>query len=446
MEKKTKKYYIETYGCQMNKYDSELVAGILNKQGFEAANSVTDSDLILVNTCSVREHAETRVLNRLDSFQHLKQKNPDVKIGVLGCMAIRLQDQLLSQKSMVNFVLGPDNYRSLPDVLAKLSNGERRHRFNLAEFDDYEIYSELYPNRSTGFRAWVAIMRGCNNFCSYCIVPYLRGRERSRPAKDIVAEVSKLIDEGFLELILLGQNVNSYHDGEHDFADLIAMVAELPGLERVRFSTSHPKDLSEKLIDVMAGYSKVCNHLHLPVQSGSDKILKLMNRNYTRSHYLKAIDAVRNKLDNPGLFTDIIVGFPGETDEDFKATIDLIQQVEFDGAFVFKYSPREGTAAYRFQEELTEKEKVARLQMLNQIQDEITLKRNLELVGQVQKVLVEGRSRKAKPNQYMGRADSNKIIVFNSDKSYEGALINVKIVAAEGRTLFGEIAQSAREN
>lgn len=289
-------------------------------------------------------------------------------------------------------------------------------------------------------------MRGCNNFCSYCIVPYLRGRERSRPAKDIVAEVSKLIDEGFLELILLGQNVNSYHDGEHDFADLIAMVAELPGLERVRFSTSHPKDLSEKLIDVMAGYSKVCNHLHLPVQSGSDKILKLMNRNYTRSHYLKAIDAVRNKLDNPGLFTDIIVGFPGETNEDFKATIDLIQQVEFDGAFVFKYSPREGTAAYRFQEELTEMEKVARLQMLNQIQDEITLKRNLELVGQVQKVLVEGRSRKAKPNQYMGRADSNKIIVFNSDKSYEGALINVKIVAAEGRTLFGEIAQSAREN
>jgi tRNA-2-methylthio-N6-dimethylallyladenosine synthase len=439
MEKKTKKYYIETYGCQMNKYDSELVAGILNKQGFEAAGSVNDSDLILMNTCSVRQHAETRVLNRLDAFQHLKQKNPDVMIGVLGCMAIRLQDQLLSQKPMVNFVLGPDNYRALPDILAKLNNGERRNRFNLAEFDDHEIYSELYPNRTTGFSAWVAIMRGCNNFCSYCIVPYLRGRERSRPAKDIVAEVRKLVDEEFLEVALLGQNVNSYHDGEHDFADLIAMVAELPGLERVRFATSHPKDLSEKLIDVMASYSKICNHLHLPVQSGSDKILKLMNRNYTRSHYLQAIDAVRSKLDNPGLYTDIIVGFPGETGEDFKETIDLIQKVEFDGAFVFKYSPREGTTAYQYQEELTEKEKVERLQNLNQIQDEITLRRNRELVGQVQKILVEGRSRKAKPNQFMGRADSNKIVVFNSDKSYEGLLIKVKIVAAEGRTLFGEI-------
>lgn len=446
MEKKAKKYYIETYGCQMNKYDSELVAGILTKQGFEVADSVNDSDLILVNTCSVRQHAENRVLGRLDAFQQLKQKNPDIKIGVLGCMAIRLQDQLLHQKSMVNFVLGPDNYRSLPVVLAKLNNGEREKRLNLAEFDDHEIYSELYPNRATGFSAWVAIMRGCNNFCSYCIVPYLRGRERSRPAKDIVAEVKKLVDDGYLEVTLLGQNVNSYHDGDSDFADLIARVAELPGLERVRFATSHPKDLSEKLIDAMAGYPKICNHLHLPVQSGSDKILKLMNRNYTRSHYLKAIDAVRSKINNPGLYTDIIVGFPGETIEDFNETVDLVQQVEFDGAFVFKYSPREGTAAYQFQEELTDNEKVERLQILNQIQDQITLKRNRELIGQIHEILVEGRSRKAKPKQYMGRAESNKIVVFISDKSYEGSLIKVKIIAAEGRTLFGEIVPGGREN
>lgn len=443
MEKKTKKYYIETYGCQMNKYDSELVAGMLKEQGFQETDSSSDTDLILVNTCSVRQHAENRVLGRLDAFQVLKQKNPDLIIGVLGCMAIRLQDQLLNQKAMVNFVLGPDNYRSLPEVLAKLSNGERQNRLSLAEFDNHEIYSELYPNRGTGFSAWVAIMRGCNNFCSYCIVPYLRGRERSRPADDIVAEVNKLVDERFLEVTLLGQNVNSYHDGVNDFADLIAMVAQLPGLERVRFATSHPKDLSEKLIDAMANHSKICNHLHLPVQSGSDRILNLMNRNYTRSHYLKLIDAIRDKIDNPGLFTDIIVGFPGETEQDFQDTVDLIQQVQFDGAFVFKYSPREGTAAFQYQENLTEAEKVARLQYLNQIQDAITLKKNRDLVGQVQKILVEGRSRKAKPNQYMGRTDSNKIVVFNSDNNEEGLFIKVKIIAAEGRTLFGAIVQGA---
>ena len=443
MEKKTKKYYIETYGCQMNKYDSELVAGMLKEQGFQETDSSSDTDLILVNTCSVRQHAENRVLGRLDAFQVLKQKNPDLIIGVLGCMAIRLQDQLLNQKAMVNFVLGPDNYRSLPEVLAKLSNGERQNRLSLAEFDNHEIYSELYPNRGTGFSAWVAIMRGCNNFCSYCIVPYLRGRERSRPATDIIVEIEKLVDERFLEVTLLGQNVNSYHDGVSDFADLIAKVAQLPGLERVRFATSHPKDLSEKLIDAMANHSKICNHLHLPVQSGSDRILNLMNRNYTRSHYLKLIDAIRDKIDNPGLFTDIIVGFPGETEQDFQDTVDLIQQVQFDGAFVFKYSPREGTAAFQYQENLTEAEKVARLQYLNQIQDAITLKKNRDLVGQVQKILVEGRSRKAKPNQYMGRTDSNKIVVFNSDNNEEGLFIKVKIIAAEGRTLFGAIVQGA---
>jgi tRNA-2-methylthio-N6-dimethylallyladenosine synthase len=444
MEQKTKKYYIETYGCQMNKYDSELVAGILNKQGFQQADSVNDSDLILVNTCSVRQHAENRVLGRLDAFQVLKQENPDLMIGVLGCMAIRLQDQLLSQKSMVNFVLGPDNYRALPDVLAKLSNGERQNRFSLAEFDNHEIYSELYPNRTTGFSAWVAIMRGCNNFCSYCIVPYLRGRERSRPAKDIVAEIEKLVDEGFLEVTLLGQNVNSYQDENHDFADLITMVAKLPGLERVRFATSHPKDLSRKLIDAMAAHPKICNHLHLPVQSGSDKILSLMNRKYTRSHYLQLIDAVRDRINNPGLYTDIIVGFPGETEQDFQDTVDLVQRVAFDGAFVFKYSPREGTAAYQYEESLSEQEKVARLQYLNQIQDAITLRRNRELVGQAQTILVEGRSRKAKPNQYMGRTDSNKIVVFNSDKNYDGLLLEATVIAAEGRTLFGEIIQGVR--
>lgn len=439
MEQNTRKYYIETYGCQMNKYDSELVAGILNQQGYCEAGSAEESDLILVNTCSVRQHAENRVFGRLDALHILKKKNPSLIIGVLGCMAIRLQDELFHQKQFVNFVLGPDNYRSLPDILEKLNNGSKQTHLRRAEFDNYEVYSELYPSRTSGISAWIAIMRGCNNFCSYCIVPYVRGRERSRSAKGIIAEVNNLVQEGFVEVTLLGQNVNSYHDGDYDFADLIQMVAEVRGIERVRFATSHPKDLSEKLIDAIANHDKICNHLHLPVQSGSDSILKLMNRKYSRSHYLSLIELARKEIPKLGLYTDIIVGFPGETEQDFEDTVDLVKQVEFDGVFVFKYSPREGTAAYSMDETLSDKEKVRRLQILNQIQDEIKLKRNHQLIGATQNILVEGRSKKAKPNQYMGRTDSNKIVVFNSEDSVGGEFLNVKITAAKGRTLFGEI-------
>jgi len=282
-------------------------------------------------------------------------------------------------------------------------------------------------------------MRGCNNFCSYCIVPYVRGRERSRSAKDILNEVNKLAEQNYLEITLLGQNVNSYQDKNCDFADLIKMVADVSGIERVRFATSHPKDLSPKLIDAIAEHPKICNHIHLPVQSGSDKILKLMNRNYTRSHYLGLIESARTKIINLGLSTDIIVGFPGETEENFLETVDLIKQVEFDGSFIFKYSPREGTAAYRMKETLTEKEKVNRIQILNEIQNTITLKRNQKLVGKIEKILVEGPSKKAKPNQYMGRTESNKIVVFNSEAPPRQKLLTVKIVDVQGHTLFGEL-------
>jgi len=439
MEKRIKKYYIETYGCQMNKYDSELVAGILDQHGYRQAESGQQSDLILVNTCSVRQHAENRVFGRLDALHLLKQQRPELIIGVLGCMAIRLQDELLNRKSFVNFVLGPDNYRALPTILSNLNNGSSERQLKLAEFDNHEIYNELYPNRTSGVTAWVAIMRGCNNFCSYCIVPYVRGRERSRPTKDIIEEINKLVQENFIEVTLLGQNVNSYQDGNHNFADLIQMVADVPGIERVRFATSHPKDLSEKLIDTIAKHPNICNHLHLPVQSGSDKILKLMNRNYTRSRYLKLIKSAKEKIPDLGLYTDIIVGFPGETEGDFEDTVDLVQQVGFDGIFVFKYSSREGTAACGLKETLTEEEKVHRLQILNRVQDELTLKKNQQLIGTVQNILVEGSSKKAKPNQYMGRTDFNKIVVFNSQDSVSGSLLDVKIIAAKGRTLFGEI-------
>lgn len=441
MENRVKKFYIETYGCQMNKYDSELVAGILNQQGYREAKSAQESDLILVNTCSVRQHAENRALGRLNALRLLRQNRPELIIGVLGCMAIRWQDELLNQKPFVNFVLGPDNYRGLPDILSKLNNGASERQLKLAEFDNFEIYSELYPIRTSGVSAWVAIMRGCNNFCSYCVVPYVRGRERSRSAQEIIEETHKLVDEKFVEVTLLGQNVNSYFDEKNDFADLIKTVADVPGIERVRFATSHPKDLSEKLIATMANHLKICNHLHLPVQSGSDKILKLMNRKYTRSHYLNQIKSAREKIPGLGLYTDIIVGFPGETEQDFEDTVDLVQRSEFDGIFVFKYSPREGTAAHELEETLSEEQKVKRLQILNQVQDEITLKRNRQLIGSIQTILVEGRSKKSKPNQYMGRTDSNKIVVFEGDDSLVGSLLDVKIVAAEGRTVFGEIIQ-----
>ncbi len=434
-----KKFYLETYGCQMNKYDSELVAGILNKTGYELTETAENADVILVNTCSVRENAEKRVFGRLDAIRLLKKEKPNLIIGVMGCMAIRLKDEIIDEKPFVNFVVGPDNYRGVPEMLKKFFHSGNQRHLKLAEFDNYETYSELYPSRISGVSAWVAIMRGCNNFCSYCIVPYVRGRERSRAASDIVREVQQLIHDNFIEVALLGQNVNSYHDGETDFADLIAMVADVPGLKRVRFSTSHPKDLSAKLIQAIAEHENICNHLHLPVQAGSDRILKAMNRKYTRSHYLNLIEGARKKISDIGLYSDIIVGFPGETEQDFQETVSLVKQVEYDGIFVFKYSPREGTAAFKLKETLSEQEKVERILILNEIQNEITLKRNRSLIGQTQQILVEGPSKKAKPNQYMGRTGTNKIVVFNSDSPKTGSLLSVKIVDAEGHTLFGEI-------
>jgi len=433
-----KKVYFETYGCQMNKYDSELVAGMLELEGYEQTAKADEADLVLINTCSVRENAETRVFGRLAALGSLKKQHKELVIGVLGCMAVRLKNEIIKKKPFVDFVMGPDNYRCLPELLSRINNNVEEH-VELTEFNSYEIYGELFPAHAAGKRAWVAIMRGCNNFCSYCIVPYVRGRERSRSVKDILTEVEKLAKQNYIEITLLGQNVNSYNYEQRDFADLIQSVADVLGIERVRFATSHPKDLSPKLIEVIAEHPKICNHIHLPVQSGSDNILKLMNRNYNRSHYLKLVELARERIPNLGLSTDIIVGFPGETEEDFQETVTLIQQVKFDGSFIFKYSPREGTAAYRMKETLTEKEKVNRIQILNEIQNRITLKRNQKLVGKVEKILVEGPSKKAKPNQYMGRTESNKILVFNSEAPPGQKLLDVKIVDVQGHTLFGEI-------
>ncbi|MBC8182788.1 tRNA (N6-isopentenyl adenosine(37)-C2)-methylthiotransferase MiaB [candidate division KSB1 bacterium] len=434
-----KKVYFETYGCQMNKYDSELVAGILKPEGYEETTKADEADLILINTCSVREHAETRVFGRLDALRSLKKRNPEVKIGLLGCMAVRLKNEITEKRPFVNFVIGPDNYRALPKILSEDNNGAFKDHGELSGFDSFETYGEFFPAHANGKSAWVAIMRGCNNFCSYCIVPYVRGRERSRSVNDILTEIEKLADQNYLEVTLLGQNVNSYDCEKHDFADLIEKSADVPGIERVRFATSHPKDLSQKLIEKIAGHPNICNHIHLPVQSGSDKILKLMNRKYSRSFYLNLVKLAREKIPNLGLYTDVIVGFPGETEKDFLDTVDLIEQVEFDGSFIFKYSPRLGTAASKIKETLTENEKVKRLQKLNEIQNRITLKRDQKLIGTNVKILVEGKSKKAKPNQYMGRTESNKIVVFNSEVEPEQRIIDVRIVDVKGHTLFGEI-------
>lgn len=434
-----KKVYFETYGCQMNKYDSELVAGILEKQNYQLTTEVQESDLILINTCSVREHAETRVFGRLDALRSLKFQKPELLIGVLGCMAVRLKENITERKPFVDFILGPDNYRNLPAVLAKISDTSTTENLNLAEVDSFEVYGELFPAPTDGVSAWVAIMRGCNNFCSYCIVPYVRGRERSRKIEEILAEVRKLAQQHYVEVTLLGQNVNSYRDQNFDFADLIRKVAEVAGIKRVRFATSHPKDLSMRLIDAIAGHPNICNHIHLPVQSGSNKILKMMNRNYTREHFIELAASARNKIQDLGLYTDIIVGFPGESEADFEDTLKLIEQIKFDGSFIFRYSPRQGTAAANLKETLTEEQKVKRLQILNQVQDKITLRNNQQLIGKIFSILVEGPSKKAKPNQYMGRTQANKIVVFDSPEPMSALFCNVKIIDVKGRTLFGEL-------
>ena len=432
-ERKPRKFYIKTYGCQMNKYDSELVAGLLQQHGLEPVAAPEDADVILVNTCAVRDHAEQRVLGHLTQLRLHKQADPSRKIGVLGCMAERMGQDLIAKRPFVDFVLGPDGYRKLPALLGL----DERAEWEKDGQDRLETYTDIFPAHTEGVAAWIAVMRGCNNFCSYCIVPYVRGRERSRPAADVVSEVRRLAEQGYLEVTLLGQNVNSYWDGEHDFSDLLRLVAGVEGIARIRFATSHPKDLSDKLIDTIASEPKVCNHVHLPVQSGSSRILRLMNRKYTREQYLERVRRIRQAIPDVALTTDIIVGFPGETEEDFEQTRSLLEEVEYDGAFVFHYSVRPGTAAARLPDNVPHEEKIARLEELNRLQKKISLKKNRALVGRIEEVLVEGPNRK-RPGQYIGRTETNKIVVFRPgrEESKRG-IVKLLITDASAHTLFG---------
>ena len=425
--------YIETYGCQMNVADSELMEGILCAAGYKTVMHPREADVILVNTCAVREHAEQRVIGRLGAFMKYKYRKPSLIIGVTGCMAEHLGESLPEISRGVDLVVGPDSYRRLPELLNGCLDTPK---LDIA-FDTEENYLRLDPVRGDGVTAWVSIMRGCDRFCTYCIVPYVRGREKSAPPDEILRQVRQVTEEGFHEVCLLGQTVNSYIYHETDFADLLRMVADVDGIERIRFTSPHPADFTPKLVETMGEVPEVCPHLHLPVQSGSDRILKTMRRNYTADDYRKLVEDLRTAVPGMALSTDVLVGFCGEMEEDFLATRDLVESLRFDSAFMFKYSPREGTIAYkRFEDNVSEEEKIRRLTEIIDLQEQISAEKNAEMVGRIVDVLVEGPAKKPSGNTY-GRTAGFKGVVFPGDFA-KNTFQTVKIVKSTPHTLFGD--------
>jgi len=428
--------YIETYGCQMNLADTEVVMGILNSQGYAITQEVKDADVVLLNTCSIRDNAEQRIYGRLGNFKALKDEKPTLVVGILGCMAERLRKDLIEEKKVVDLVVGPDEYRRLPEFIDSAFGGEKGIGVKLSRS---ETYDDILPFREDGLHAWISVMRGCDKFCSFCVVPFTRGRERSRSLDSIVNEVTMLSSRGFREVTLLGQNVNSYLDEQNDFADLLAAVAKVNKKMRIRFSTSHPQDLSEKLLYTIAENENLCNYIHLPVQSGSNRVLELMNRTYTVEHYLGLIEKARKIIPNVSFSTDIISGFPTETDADHLATLEVMQKVKYDGAYMFKYSPREGTKAFKMEDDVEEGTKSKRLQEIIAQQQQISFDVNQLLLGKTEIVLVEGESKKSE-EFFSGRTDSNKVVIFPRDKKIgEGDYIEVSINRATSATLFGNV-------
>jgi len=437
-----KKIYIETYGCQMNVADSEVVASIMQMDGFEPTENIQEADTLFINTCSVRDNAEQKIFSRLEYFQSLKKKNKKLIIGVLGCMAERVQDELI-QKHRVDLVVGPDSYLDLPHLIGSVEKGEKAINVRLSTT---ETYKEVIPLKLSGIKisGFVSIMRGCNNFCSYCIVPYTRGRERSREVESILNEIKILKEQGYKEVTLLGQNVNSYlwkgSGGQNavDFSRLLELVARQAPEMRIRFTTSHPKDMSDATLEVIAGYSNICKHIHLPAQSGSTKILKAMNRKYTREDYLERIGAIRRILPDAAVSTDLFCGFSSETEEDHQETLSLMREVGFDSSFMFKYSERPGThAASHLQDNVPEAEKIRRLEEIIALQLELSLQRNKEEIGKVREVLVEGFSKRSR-EQLFGRTSQNKVVIFEKRNHRVGDRVNIKIKEASAATLFGE--------
>lgn len=416
-EEGNRKLYIESYGCAMNFADSEIVASILQNDGFSMTSDTTEADVILINTCSIRENAELRVRKRLTDFRSSKVRKPSLLVGVLGCMAERLKSKFLEEEKLVDLVVGPDAYRDLPRLLEEAGSGQKAVNVLLSR---EETYADLSPLRfsSNGISAYVSIMRGCNNMCSFCVVPFTRGRERSRDAASIVEEVRTLSETGFKEVILLGQNVDSYShttaEGTISFASLLSRVAEVDPLMRIRFSTSHPKDITDEVLYTMAAHSNICKYIHLPIQSGSSRILKMMNRTYDRAWYLNRIEAIRRILPGCAVSTDMITGFCSETEEDHHETLSLMREVQFDFAYMFKYSERPGTpAAKNFEDDIAEDVKSRRLTEIIALQKEHSYARLLSQKGRHQVVLVEGRSKKS-ADDLSGRNDQNAMVVFPS--------------------------------
>ena len=434
----SKSYFIETYGCQMNVADSELVSGLLTREGFLETKDIHTADAIFVNTCAIREHAEDKVHSRLGYYHQIKRKNPKTIIGVLGCMAQNLKEDILESKPFVDIVLGPDSYRRLPEMIRERSN-ESSHLVD-TKLSRFEVYDDMFPSRNKGINAWISIMRGCDKFCTFCIVPFTRGRERSRSVEGIVQEAAHAVSDGFIEVTLLGQNVNSYHHEGQKFHELLDAIAQIPRLKRIRYTSPHPEDMTQDVLNVMAKYDNICNYVHLPLQAGNDEVLNRMNRTYTKDQFLARVNQIRNTLPNVGISTDIIVGFPGENEAEFQETMDVMEVVKFDSAFTFKYSSRPGTKAAEFNDHVPEDEKQDRLERLIEMQQKHTLFRNRAIVGRVEMVLVEKESKRSK-KQWAGRTDANKWVVFNKENAKIKDLIPVKIMDARGITLHGEIVQ-----
>ena len=438
----SKTYHIQTYGCQMNVADSELVESILVDLGYKSSNNPNTADVIFINTCSIREHAEDKVHSQLGRYEMIKKNRPNIMIGVLGCMAQSLKQDILEKKSYVDIILGPDSYRRLPDLLNRGKNQPKS--LVDTKLSRFEVYDDLFPSRKDGINAWISIMRGCDKFCTFCIVPFTRGRERSRSPQSIIKEAKKAVDQGFKEITLLGQNVNSYLFEDYYFHNLLEAIAKIPGINRIRYTSPHPQDITEELLKTMAEYDSICNYVHLPLQAGSNKILNRMNRTYTKSKFLSLVDLIRGILPDVGISTDIIVGFPGETDEDFRQTIDVMNRVKFDSAFNFKYSPRRGTKASEYDDQILEQTKQERLQEVIALQKRHTLERNIKLVGTTQIVLVEKES-KMSSNHWAGRTDSNKWVIFSKGNVQIKEMTSVNIKEAKGITLHGELIQDLEE-
>ena len=427
--------YIETFGCQMNEYDTQLVRSILKSSGYGFADSPETADIVLLNTCAIRENAHNKVYGHIGRLKHLKHEKGLV-IGVLGCMAQNLKKDLLTPNSLIDVLAGPDSYRSLPELLQHAGEGRKELA---ADRSEYETYSDITPDPVPGVTAWIAVMRGCDNFCTFCVVPYTRGRERSRPLHDVLVEAEALAASGCRQITLLGQNVNSYRDGNHDFADLLLAVANVGGIERVRFMSPHPKDFPEKLLDAVAGHPRISKHIHLPLQAGSDRLLELMGRSYTRKEYCALVSRIRALRPDMVLTTDIIVGFCSETEADYQETCDLLNDIDYHSAYVFKYSERKNTiAARKLEDDVPEGVKSERAARLIELQRAVSLKKNRAMIGKTMEVLIEGESKRSS-ERWMGRTDGSIVAVFPKTDPHlkPGGLAQVLINDATVTTLYG---------